>query len=735
MVRRTRGAKRNKSVDSSDNDDSLSDASDEEIVTSNTPASNLDNDQKTHYFVTINSKNRNGNSSSMLGSFFETLNPFKKRKTAPAEDSIPKTPFLQLFNGQEPPEAVAKRYQLFVDTWKPQLEQIESELNQANNALFSNLLKFIDESGAKSRLPTAYVQLTTNSANNLRIMQDFNNYLKLQPKFNNTTVINLMSKNCYNIKSTFREIIKQFLEANSSDFLQDSDVEEKEDEEFNIQGRVNYDFDIVRDYCISNIKDLKSFHILIIIQDTNSMSNHVLNQLIRILHSYCTELPIHLVLGLSSENVGKWISGNLSNESRIIVDGNKFSSNDNIDFGFELLDKLFLNPHGMSLILHPQLTTIILNRFKYSNNSIDALIAEIKLVYMIHFYQQPLSLLLSVAPSEISSLGPVHLQRLRKLPSFKKHIELNLASKSFNYSFFKSLLTDDAVLVQEFEKASINFGEYQKTVLNAIDIVSYLQKFGHNQSLTKHKFDLYNMIANNKFVHSVYLNELLKSISKSSELQTKVTNKFLLPISSQYQGQYETKLLLDLSVQKAPEDIIAAFRNYFKNPLLQKPIEEMLFNEVFTMNGGTITQVPEPLFEENYENLMINLIRPNLRSTLEHGLENSNPYLSNPLIVDSESSQKGTLNPTLTYLFKVYKEAPVNISIYDFYIAFKSSLDRNKIKELLEKEDEVDIDVDEVWEKLTYSWFTQNCFELMMMGLLKEKPKGDHLEKAIWKGV
>ena len=116
-------------------------------------------------------------------------------------------------------------------------------------------------------------------------------------------------------------------------------------------------------------------------------------------------------------------------------------------------------------------------------------------------------------------------------------------------------------------------------------------------------------------------------------------------------------------------------QNYFDNSILTTPLEYMVFHEVFSMDGGLIQEkfTKPPLFEENYENLMINLLRPNLRATIERGLDNYETYLANPLI--ENSVEQPLMPPTLTHLFKLYKEAPTTINLYDFYQAFKSTLD------------------------------------------------------------
>ncbi|KAK6455849.1 origin recognition complex subunit 3 N-terminus-domain-containing protein [Scheffersomyces xylosifermentans] len=734
-----------------------------------------DNDQKSHYFITPNRKRKAETSQDEFPSIVDSLlgnSNCKKTKTKPNH----RTPFLALFNGKESDQHVQKRYQIYKEVWQSQLQKIESELNNTNQELFTNLSEFVFryapvEKSHIHQLPVGFVQLSSNSANNLRIMEKFNIHLNETPEIKNTKVININSKNCYNIKAALREIIKQFIEERSSiaditteeqsgDEEEDleeeggegddeNDIEEnnansdgeddqgEENQGIEFQGRVNYDFDIVGDWWTANAKLSKLTQAVIILQDANSVSNHVLNQLVRLLHAYSAEIPLRLILGLSSENTSTWINNNLNNESRTLIDGYKFKSNDNVDLGFVLLDKLFLCNNNPSILLDPKLTTIMLNRFYNSNNSIDALIAEIKLIYMIYFYQQPLSILLT---EEIPD-DAVYIEALRKLPSFKRHIEMKVYEKED--SEVRKLLTDDNPIKNLFKTTRTEFKLYQLTILNVITVVNELQRIIPDTSFRKKTFDLYNLVTSNKLVNSVFLNEIFKGINKF--LSRGDIEKLIIELDRQTTEIYEdaqdeqlaelkASLLKSKNAADLSSSLNSVLQNYFKNNLLHNSIDNMLFHEIFTMNGGTITQTPPPLFEENYENLMINLVRPNLRSTLEQGLDDCTAYLHNPLVRDNDSTKK-PMHPTLTQLFKVYKEAPVNINIYDFYVAFKQSLDREQVKTIIKASDKYDLDKEEHWEKLTYAWFIQNCFELMTVGLLKEKPKGDYLEKAIWKGV
>lgn len=235
------------------------------------------------------------------------------------------------------------------------------------------------------------------------------------------------------------------------------------------------------------------------------------------------------------------------------------------------------------------------------------------------------------------------------------------------------------------------------------------------------KFHLYKLLVNNKLFNSKYFHECLDFSKYSDEVVSRIV-LHLTDDCHESIGNINDTYLIELKKNLSKDNITSALEAYFENPILTTPLEYMVFNEIFSLNGGIIHAKfdKQPLFEENFENLMINLLRPNLRQTIEVSLDNYELYLANPLIC-KEHPLDG--QPLLCAMFSVYKEAPASINLCDFYQAFAASLNKP-----------ADIDDDE-WKVVTYSWFVQNCFELMHMGILQMKRTSEYLEKAIWKGV
>ena len=134
---------------------------------------NDDDDLKTHYFITPNTNK----DPSLLYRVYCKLTNQKSGVTKH------RTPFLNLFSGKELSADTQHRFDLYNQVWQHQLEKIQSILNNANNDLFQDLVKFI-KLGTYDKLSVGYVQLTSNTANNLRILEEFYGSLKREKILN-----------------------------------------------------------------------------------------------------------------------------------------------------------------------------------------------------------------------------------------------------------------------------------------------------------------------------------------------------------------------------------------------------------------------------------------------------------------------------------------------------------------------------------------------------------------------
>ncbi|GEQ69029.1 hypothetical protein JCM33374_g2700 [Metschnikowia sp. JCM 33374] len=732
------------------------------------------NSQKTHYSIDLSSRKRQKLAQSQPFTKLSAKHSAKTEKGATInadshKEGIKKeetqngnqvqnhhTPFLALKG--ESAEHVRHRYTLYEKIWGHQKHSIEAILNSANNLLFADLLQYIKDP-VSEKLDMAFLGLSSNTANNLRLLDEFSSYVADDLKScAHVRMVRLNSKTCFNIKVAVREMIKQIVEGtareahadvddgegkpqkhededsdsdnendaeNEDDGDEEIDEEEEEEETFDRSGgRISYDFEIVQDWMDSYKKKHRcedSLRIIVVLDDSDGFSNEVLNQMLQLICIYTNRYPIKMIMALSSRNVGAWINSNITSKLRTLIESVKLEAKDNKDIGFQVIDDILLQNEITTqnpLLLDAHLSSIILNRFENSNNSIDSLITELKLSYMIHFYQSPLPALIdpAVVPEKF------HFDALRKLPSFKTHIEdlvhrLEQDPENNDGGKILRLLQNNKELKSLLDESRGSIQKYQNAVMNAVNMVYWLC------GGTTEKFQIYKLITNNQFINSVFSSGVLKKVStynvdEFEEFVSFVFGPHICDAIGIHSDEDILKLKEKLHVSTVG-DIKEIITDYFhSNKHLNMKISDNLFNEVLTINGGRseLDELKPPVtIEENYENLMINLIRPNTRELIETALDE-----------------------------------PQNINLWDFFVAFKQSLSRQQILTEIDRHVQSASDEskaklspimesvkenDDTWDKMVYGWFLQGCYELNSMGLLKEKVKGDYMEKLIWKNL
>lgn len=669
--------------------------------------------------------------------------------------------FPRLLKNKEPLENVTLRQKLFEEIWESQSTTITSNLNDTNTDVYNRLYEYItspDNNDIK-KLSVGFLLLGSNTANNIRVLSEFKSFCKNRAAETKESVqiVQLEAKSCQNIKSALREVVRQFFllvrdntvskdeedineitELNEADPVEEDDDDDDENSRGN--GRVNYDFDIVEEY----LRGRPNVKLVVVIQDTDSMISLVLHQIIKLLYSYIDRLPhIKLLLGVSSSDISQWINTTLNNQTRTIIRGAKFKTNDNQKVIFTIADNLFLRNHfydPMSpLMLDPHLTAILYDRMSNADNSIDTFVQELKLCYMIYFYQNPLAVFNDINFNTDSlEIPQIYFETFKKLPSFKRYIEQKVFEykKSNNQSIKEEVLflLDLPEAVKKLLKISrLQYLKFKLRVINACNILYGLLKH------KREKLEVYKMILNNE-VLDLFMDS--QHHFKNSDV-----NMCYVPehVISNYESDFGTisdenaALFVDRIENQTGNtlDIVQSYitqvSEYYKD-FHNSVFHENWFLTGFGYSTDDMKKVKLMSLDENYENLMINLSRPNLRMALETGLSTPSLYLGNALIENylrAKGTNRSKVKTPISQLFHIYKDAPVTINIYDMYTAFKYSYNRKDVLQELGLEELSD----NKYEKLMFSWFSQSCFEMTQMGFLKEKPKADYLEKAIWRGV
>lgn len=571
----------------------------------------------------------------------------------------------------ETPQQLKARHLLYEECVKDISLTIESILQNANNNLFESLLDFVRRQyfnptsvkcliKPRQKIPVGYLQLGSNSADNLRIINNFYKMIRLE----DIKLITINGKmGITTPKMLIRAIILQLRE--SGDVIQvESDDEEAEDDDSEDRGK--FDLDALREWAAKDRN--KNLQLIIVFEQVEALDKSHLNIFLQNIQGFVNVLPIKIIFGLSVNNIGHWLSENINNDIQLGLENYKFHATSNDDIFHDIMKQVVLLG---KMVIDDTLMSIIVSRFINSNNSIHALINEFKMSLMIHFYQNGYSRF-------VSGVKLSDAKVLRNLPSFKRYVEVELhrfKRGEVDKSEIESLLKDDKYVMKKFNSVKSVFGKFKESLNQYVTDIA--KETGTDM------YQVYSMIILNKY--------------KGSQLQRTIGYEMEFPFS-----------------------------------------KDDCFSEVFIINLNQYRAKPKLV--ENYDNLMLSLLRPKLRQTIENGLSDSSLYLNNILT----GSEKSPLQPLIIQMYNLYVEAPSTINHYEFFVAFKQSLNRDKIlRHLATNVKDANLkqiisecqQEDKNWDKLIFAWFLQICKEFFLMGLVKEKPRGDHFEKTVWKGL
>lgn len=670
---------------------------------------------------------------------FYYIAPKRTRFPQPAEsDSVRATTALtRLMNGKELEAQTRARFLLY-NTLVNRLAFIaDGVIDDSNQNLYIDLLSFVrsaafaeNESHLATglikpirKLPVGYLQLTSNTSLNSKILDGFYWYAtrKVQAK-----VVTLNSKTSSNsIKQLVTSMLKQLYEPNGftnaahSEGEPDLDGEDLDESETELDeyGQViekesqkslfSYSMELFHDW----FNQQKGNPLLVIVfENCDSADPQCLNKFLKLIMPSAEKYTMNVVFAMSRSNVGTWINDNINNSFKLRMTHYEFGTLSNRELCHRFLYKMLPE---CEFFLDETLLSIILTRFEIGNNSLDNLINEIKVCLMIHFYSNSYSRLMAD-----SNLTVQDVDMLRRLPSFKYHVETLLHEYDQHHNEnvrkeIQTLLTDNELIMRRFQEVERDFSFIRRNLGN---LHHFLNTFDYDLSFP----DFYKLIVTNKLQDSKIVKHIYAQI-----------------LCDKLEYQKVESMLKDLEphINITRYNYKDMFLSVVKRFDVNRP-----FKEVFFVNGNTFEQ-KLPKLKENYRNQMLNFLRPPVRESLLNNLSDSAEYLDNDLNPNRFATLTG-IQPIQVNLFNILMEAPPVINHYEFFMAFKQSLDKNKLlahlnsnsskKNLYLKECETD---DKAWEKLVYSWFLQICNEFLMVGLIREKPRGDHFERAIWKGM
>lgn len=716
----------------------------------------------------------------------------KQRGYRPSEDV---DLFVPLMKGEEPAENVELRSKLFIRFWGIQQGKIDHVLSHINSSVIERVAKalLVGNSHVLANssigrnleklskdplavLPKTYKKIKTVVINSEItsqgvLFEQLGEYL--EDSDNSIKVAFLGAKQNATPKKVLKNLITQIVDSQSAE----SDPDLSDDEDVGPSEYNTYDFETLMSWYMEKATSTKFEKVpvvVIVLKDVDSFKTNVLEFLLRIIKSYSPRIDLKLVMGkvsssdLFQEKLPRSLCKDFEVDSFRLDDCRKTLDDILMAtlFSDEYPDDLF------PLLFSQKLAHVILKRQRESSPSIEGFISLLKYAYMSHFFGQPLSVL---AVSSGYKLTSRHVKCLKLFPSFQCFVEgilgdvdLQKSDKSLiisqlldQDSITESLLNDNFVKLRKWrvflngcirlsrfilDRSDNNSNITAAEMLNQLLQYPTLVKIPFYKSLCMavSRFTPRDFVAVLKFLNENQHNQLFAKIYKKTRKIAQPLNELSSDIQEHERDTFN----------KISEKFISLVEDVLRRcvgPLLKK---DLLFLEAVTLDVAGDFQ----------ENLVTSAFLPSVRSAIHLSLFNPATYFLQTNATEKLLDQEAVLTklsnvcePNLCELYRLYREANVNINIYDFYNAFTLRMSSEKmvpivVDHLTNNHDLCDMNEKEakdiahalrsvkenprMWEKITLSWFLQGIAELGHIGFLKDSRKRvEAVDKSVWKGL
>uniref|UniRef100_A0A667G0T9 Origin recognition complex subunit 3 n=1 Tax=Lynx canadensis TaxID=61383 RepID=A0A667G0T9_LYNCA len=655
---------------------------------------------------------------------------FKKRKiSVPVEDYFNKGK-----NESEDSKLRFETYQLIWQQMKSETEQLQEELNKN---LFNSLIEFLQQSysgfhknsrdwGCQIKLreiPTAALILGVNVTDHDLTFRSLTEALQ-----NNVTpyVVSLQAKDCPDMKHFLQKLVSKLMNCCV-------DEESKEESIQVTQKKTFCSMDSLSSWYMSvtqktdpklprkkrtSSSQWQSPPVVLILKDLESFTTKVLQDFIIISSQHLHEFPLILIFGIATSPI--IIHRLLPHAVSSLLCIELFQSLSCKEHLTTVLDKLLLTTQ-FPFKLSEKVLQILTNIFLYHDFSIQNFIKGLQLSLLEHFYSQPLSVLccnLSEAKRRINFLSENQCENIRRLPSFRRHVEKQASEKQV------ALLTNERFLkIRELYCTCL-----EKNIWDSEEYASALQ--------------LLRMLAKDELM--TILQKCFKVFKSSSEKQLGSTAKRIEEFLAQFQSLDEAKEEEDTSglqskglqktdlyhLQKSLLEM-KELRRTSKKQTRFEALREKVVNFIDSLvREYLLPPETQPLHEVMYFSAA-HTLRAHLnaapRIALHTALNNPYYYLKNEAL-KSEEGCIPNVAPDICIAYKLHLECSRLINLVDWSEAFAT------VVTAAEKMDANSITSEERNE-IIHARFIRAVSELELLGFIKPtKQKTDHVARLTWGG-
>lgn len=685
---------------------------------------------------------------------------------------IDDVPFLRLLGGKEPLKNAKMRYDLYKRNWNRQLQAINAVLLKTDRFKFRSLREFITtKSGDEfdNRLTTGFLNLGSNISNHDRLLSNVCRYLredediclvrinplvcsniqKIMKRIEDSVAYKLQT---YDNQSSLKKRSKNKRGPNKRRFVPTDETEGVEEEDYKIdinqydsddelkessdEEQVDFEmqlnqFDLLPKYIEKEVfedtEDMllkfkeKGINLVILIQNADSMSSSLIEQCLSLLHKYSTISNVCCTIGISTpfiifqEKISKLLISKLKTKSFAIDNSNEAIN--------QIMEDLLLNINETynSLIFDPKLVLKFL--YKRDVMSIQQFNNNMKMIYMRHYYSQPLSLFWTNDFSKID-LKNIYFTIFKTLPSVIEN------SKEIDQKHLIGIADNNVQLIGDMLRTNLNkLINWRYDFRNLIDFLNFIQAsilqdtkiWSNNLELFQMLFEVYYELrdaednwndigeddeGDDQRDIDQSIDELMEdSAGKKFKVEKKLSNalmsrinpvtltKFLNPIWKSLQNmdrsdiksfykqlcsdeQFHFITHSDRFPKKCPygpkTEFIKSIQISLRNRVCELDLDYQPFREICVVREDTIWKIHdafEPCVREN-----------SLKILDDPGkvLFNRAHWIDNDEMKKIDVKMFHFVEPILCEMYRIFKETGVNTNVYDFYQVFQNSIMRRK---------------------------------------------------------
>ncbi|XP_070568505.1 origin recognition complex subunit 3-like [Ptychodera flava] len=694
------------------------------------------------------------------------------------------------------------QWKTYQDCWKDVNRDIQDLQAEVNNKIFEDLVQFVktahlgfnlgngDGSEKKRRMheiPTAALITGVNTPDHSDMFCHLTTLLR-----DNITpyIASLGSKSCQNMKSAMSGLLSQFI---GSAYHLDDDEDDNGRTDINVrrlpctmpvlcvwyQDKTKKSSSPGKSTGKSPSKSRKhstpskrksSAHftqyppMVLVLEDFENFSPHVLQDLILICSQYLSSLPIALIFGIATSVTA--VHRLLPHTVSSVLSMEKFQALPATEYLAKVINKILLTPkHPFKL--GDKVFQLLLDCFLYHDFSVLSFIRGVQFAMMDHFFEQPATVLccqLSDAVERIKTFDSKALDQFRRLQSFRRYVEKQKPQEQ------KALLLDDkhfkGVLQQMIEQLWSYHADFHP-IMHCMHILTF-ELPGH--PMGKRIRELYAMCLQGDIVQSDNYQEAKKllSLMARDELVT-----LLIKITSYIEEKDfendefdEITLQLDTFVAQfnslddlhEPAEIKEEERNepsttpkpgatklyQLQQQLRESAKKKKMPSKYEVLRTKTLAYLEEvfgkylrspsalPMYEVFYYE-SVSTVRRHLnaspRAAIQTALTNPHYYLQCDCC-EAEPVGIPVTSPDVCIAYKLHLECGRLINLYDWLQAF--------ITVVGEDDEDEDVKKDKSQQspdQVLHARFIRAVSELQFLGFIKPtKKKTDHVARLTWGG-